>query len=442
MEQSVLLHKEQRLDLAAYRAQGGYEALTRAVREWTPARVIEEVKRSGLRGRGGAGFPTGKKWEMAAAKKGPVKYLCCNAAEGEPGTQKDRLLIRTNPHQLIEGAALAAYAVGATTVYIFLKGRFTEEYHCLVRAVAEAKEALLIGEGTTALLPIGVEPFRGSDAYIAGEETAMLESIEGRPPRPRQKPPFYPIQHGLFGKPTLVNNAETISNIPLIIRDGVERFQQHGTPTSPGTMLFTLSGDVVRPGVYELALGTPLRTLVYEIGGGIRNGRPLKAIFPGGPSHSLVTEKDLDVPLDFDSLKAIGSSLGTAGVIVYNDEVCMVDVALQFASFYADGTCGQCPPCLMGTANIRDLLRIIEEGRGTGKEVSRIRQICDLIRGRGYCDLINSAVRSVESVLRHFSAEFQAHVDAHRCPFKPAAVGVNRSEAVASSSGVVAPKPS
>jgi NADH-quinone oxidoreductase subunit F len=267
-----------------------------------------------------------------------------------------------------------------------------------------------------------VEPFRGPDAYIAGEETAMIEALEGRTPRPRQKPPYYPIQHGLFGKPTLVNNAETLYNVPLIISRGAEWYQQYGTSTSPGTMLFTLSGDVERPGVYELELGTPLRTLLCDCGGGVKDGRPLKAIFPGGPSHALVTEKQLDVPLDFDSLKAIGSSLGTAGVTVYSDRTCMVSVALRYAAFYAEGSCRQCPPCYMGTAHIRDLLQAIEEGRGTGKEIARIKQICNLIRGRGYCDLINSAVRSVESVLHHFTPEFEAHTSQRRCPFKPADV--------------------
>ncbi len=420
MKQGVLLDTTQRLNLDAYRARGGYGALARVVSEGTPARVIDEVKRAGLRGRGGAGFAAGKKWEMAAAKKGPVKYLCVNASEGEPGTEKDRSLIRLNPHQLIEGDAIAAYAVGAMHVYIFLKARFIDEFHSLVRAVAEAKAAKLIGVSPGVLLPVEVEPFRGPDAYIAGEETAMIEAIEGRPPRPRQKPPFYPIQHGLFGKPTLVNNAETLYNVPLIISRGAEWYQQYGTPTSPGTMLFTLSGDVERPGVYELELGTPLRTLVQDCGGGVKDGRPLKAIFPGGPSHALVTEQQLDVGLDFDSLKAIGSSLGTAGVTVYNDRTCMVAVALRFAAFYAEGSCRQCPPCFMGTANIRDLLQAVEEGRGTGKEVARIKQICNLIRGRGYCDLINSAVRSVESVLHHFTPEFEAHVSQGRCPFKSA----------------------
>ncbi len=420
MDHPILLQTETHLDLAAYRARGGYDALARVVREWSPAQVIEEIKRSGLRGRGGAGFSAGKKWEMAAAKKGPVKYLCCNAAEGEPGTEKDRLLIRTNPHQLIEGAAIAAHAVGAAKIYIFLKARFVDEFHALTQAVADAKAAGLIGQQPGALFPIDVEPFRGSDAYIAGEETAMIESIEGRPPRPRQKPPFYPIQHGLFGKPTLVNNTETLCNVPMIISKGAQWYQRRGTAASPGTMLFTLSGDVVRPGVYELELGTPLRTLVYEQGGGIRNGRGLKAIFPGGPSHALVTESALDVPLDYDSLRAIGSSLGTAGVMVYNDQACMVAAALRFAAFYADGSCGQCPPCQMGTANIRDLLRQVEEGRGTGKEVARIKQICNLIRGRGYCDLINSAVRSVESILQHFQPEFEEHVRRQQCPFATA----------------------
>jgi len=261
------------LDLAAYERLGGYEALRKSVGIAAPAQIVEEIKRSGLRGRGGAGFSTGKKWDMALGKQGKVKYVCCNASEGEPGTLKDRFLIKANPHLIIEGVILASYTVGADEAYIFLKAKFEEEYRALAKALEAARDKGywgpdVLGKG----ISLNVQIFRGPDAYIAGEETAMLESIEGRTPRPRQKPPYYPIQYGLYGLPTLVNNAETLANVPKIILRGGEWFSRVGQPTSPGTMLFSLTGAVKRPGVYELPLGTPLRHLINEIGGGIAHG--------------------------------------------------------------------------------------------------------------------------------------------------------------------------
>lgn len=409
------------LDLAAYERAGGYEALRKAVAGLAPADIVEEIKRSNLRGRGGAGFPTGKKWEMALAKRGRVKYVCCNASEGEPGTLKDRHLIRANPHLLIEGVIIAAYTVGADEAYIFLKDKFHEEHRILAGALDAARKKGYWGSSVLgSSFGVTVHLFRGPDAYIAGEETAMLESIEGKTPRPRQKPPYYPIQYGLFGLPTLVNNAETLANVPKIVLRGGAWFAAVGSPTSPGTMLFSLTGSVVRPGVYELPLGTPLRSLIYETGGGIPEGRALKAVFPGGPSQTVLTEKDLDVPLDFDSLKRIGSGLGTAGVMVYDDHTCLIRVAIEFARFYQEGSCRQCPPCELGTQNIADLLAKVENGEAAPKDVDFLVQVFGLVRGRGYCDLVSSAVRSAEGTLKLFRDEYDAHIAGHGCPFPQA----------------------
>ncbi|MEO5656560.1 MAG: NADH-ubiquinone oxidoreductase-F iron-sulfur binding region domain-containing protein [Nitrospiria bacterium] len=406
------------LDLEAYERQGGYEALRKAVAGISPVDLVDAVKRSGLRGRGGAGFSTGKKWEMALGKRGKVKYVCCNASEGEPGTLKDRFLIKANPHLIIEGVILAAYTVGADEAYIFLKNKFAEEYRLLAEAVEAARGRGYWGPQVLgSAFRLNLQVFRGPDAYIAGEETAMLESIEGRAPRPRQKPPYYPIQHGLFGLPTLVNNAETLANIPKIVLRGGEWFAKIGEPSSPGTMLFSLTGAVVRPGVYELPLGTPLRHLIEHVGGGVANGRSLKAVFPGGPSQTVLVPKDLDVPLDFDSLKRIGSGLGTAGVMVYDDQTCMLRVAIEFATFYQNGSCGQCPPCELGTINITKLVMKIEEGQAVQRDLDFLVQVFGLVRGRGYCDLISSAVRSVESTVKLFHDEYETHLREGACPF-------------------------
>lgn len=419
------------LDLAAYTRLGGYEGLKKALCGSTPDEVIEEVQRAGLRGRGGAGFPTGKKWELAARKrsKSNKKYVCCNASEGEPGTYKDRTLVRANPHQLLEGVIIAAYAVGADEAYIFLKGSFQQEHEILSRAVEEAAGAGFWGEnilGTPFNLKLHV--FRGPDLYIAGEETAMLEAIEGRPAQPKQKPPFYPIQWGLFGQPTLVNNAETLCNVPHILRRGSAWFSGIGHPKSPGTMLFTVSGEVKRPGVYELPLGTSLRELVFEWGGGMQGDRRVKAVFPGGPSQTLLLEPDLDVSLDFESLKEKGSGLGTAAVVVLSEAMCMVSVALHFSGFFMRESCGQCPPCRLGTIHMTQVLEKIEQGKGDAKDLTALEQIFTLIRGRGYCDLINSSVRSTQSVLQHFKEEFEAHIRDKRCALKPMAAPVTSIE--------------
>jgi NADH-quinone oxidoreductase subunit F len=404
------------MEYHSYVQKGGYSGLRRAV-QLGPSGVLETVKKSGLRGRGGAGFPTWKKWEMVVQQKESRKYLCCNAAEDEPGTFKDRYLLRANPHQLIEGAIISAYALGADEAYLYINGRFEEELQFMEEALQKSKEEGHWGrpmEGSARTIELKVTRSPGS--YVAGEETALLEVIEGRVAAPRQKPPYYPAVHGLFGKPTAVNNAETISNIPHIIREGAEWFRTIGTATSPGALIFTLTGDVNRPGLYELPLGTSLRELIEVYGDGVKDGRRLKAVFPGGPSNTIIPADQIDVALDFDSLKAIGSGLGTGAVIVMSEDVCMVRSAIEYARFFSRESCGQCPPCKLGTVHLSEILEKIESGQGTEKEVQQVEQVCGMIKGRGYCYLLTGASIAVESIFKHFQHEFDAHVEGAKCP--------------------------
>jgi len=409
------------VDFDSYRKEGGYQALETVLRKNVPLEVIDEISRSGLRGRGGAGFPTGKKWHMVATHRDPVRYFVCNAGEHEPGTYKDRRLLRHNPHQLIEGIAIGAFAVGARASFIFMNGTFTEETDVVKQAIEEAHRAGYLGTdifGTG--FSCNIEVFLGPDTYVAGEETAMLEAMQGREAKPKHKPPFYPTAYGLYGKPTVVNNVETLSNIPHIIRRGSDWYRAFGTKTCPGTMLFSISGDINRPGVYELPLGIPLRELIYDYGGGIKNGRPLKAVYPGGPSQALLTPKDLDVAMDFDSLKAAGSGLGSAGVIVLDDTNCMVEQAMKFCDFFKVESCGQCPPCKMGTRYLYQILEKIEVGHGKPEDLQSLRQLSGFVKGRGDCTVVTGAAVAVECNLRHFLEEFEAHIREHRCTMKVA----------------------
>lgn len=403
-----------------YVAGGGYQALSKALKEMQPSEVIREIKASGLRGRGGGGFPTGEKWEslFKSSKKGEqTRYVICNAAEGEPGTYKDRSLIRSNPHQLIEGVILASYAVGAHEAYIYVNSHEGREGKILETALAEAKEKGFTGNNILGSgFNLEIKSFNAPDSYVAGEETAMLEAIEGKTAKPRMKPPYYPFQQGLFGKPTLVNNAETLSNIPHIIRHGGDWFSLIGSAESPGTMLFTLTGDIRMPGVYEAPLGTSLRSLIYDCGGGMKEGREFKAAFPGGPSVPIVRE--LDIAMDFAALKKAGSALGSGGVIVYAADRCMVKAALETARFFKDGSCGLCPPCVKGTAQLAEILNRIEEGKGKTEDLRSIEEICHFIRGRGYCYLVTGASLSAASILASFKPEFKTHISNKKCPSK------------------------
>ena len=409
-------------DIEAYIRQGGYEAWQRCLRENNPDGVIQILKRASLRGRGGAGFPTGLKWEKVRHHRRQERYFVCNAGEHEPGTFKDRHLIQHNPHQLIEGCLIAAYTVGAKKSYIYLNAEFVEARANLEKAMAQAWARRFVGNDLMGLgIDVDLEIFDGHGSYVAGEETAMLESMQGRPAQPKQKPPFYPTDFGLHGQPTLVNNVETLSNVPHILRNGPEWFVQVGSVHSPGTMLFSLSGAVNRPGVYELPLGTPIRHLIEECGEGIANGGTIKAVFPGGPSFAMIGPDQLDLPMDFDSLKKAGTGLGSAGVIVVDEATCMVQQTLTLSRFFREESCGQCPPCYMGTANLEELLKKVEEGQGTQQDLERMIQLCGYIKGTGFCTLVTGASVLVQHSLRLFRHEFEAHVANHGCPLNPSA---------------------
>jgi len=376
-----------------------------------------------MRGRGGAGFPTGIKWEKVLHHRVPEHYFVCNAGEHEPGTFKDRHLLKTNPHQLLEGALIAAFTVKAKASFVYVNHEYVEELANLRKAAEQARAHGFLGKNVLGTgVDIEIEFIEGQGSYVAGEETAMLESMQGRPAMPRQKPPFYPTDFGLYGKPTLVNNVETLCNIPPLLRNGAAWFKQVGTEKSPGTMLFSLSGAVNRPGVYELPMGTPIRTLIYECGGGISGGRKVKAVFPGGPSFAMLTADQLDTPMDFENLKQAGTGLGSAGVIVVDDQTCMVETALKYTNFFKVESCGQCPPCRMGTINLAAVLQKIEDGEGTEKDLAALLQLCGFVKGRGYCTVVTGAAVIGESTLRLFRREFEEHIGQKRCPFKPVAV--------------------
>ena len=408
-------------EIEPYLRQGGYEAWKQCLTKKDPAAVAAELKRAHLRGRGGAGFPTGLKWEKILNHRVQERYFVCNAGEHEPGTFKDRFLLKHYPHQLLEGCLIAALTVQAKASYIYLNHEFEEERTNFIQAMDQARNQRLLGKDILGTgVDLEIEVFEGHGSYVAGEETAMLESMQGRPAMPKQKPPFYPTEFGLHGKPTLVNNVETLSNIPQILRNGADWFTQVGAEKSPGTMLFSLSGSVNRPGVYELPLGTPLRDLLETCGEGIPHGRGVKAIFPGGPSFAMVGPDQLDLPMDFDSLKKAGTGLGSAGVIVVDDATCMVEHTLKLSRFFEAETCGQCPPCRIGTNQLAMLVAKIEEGEGSQKDLDQMLQICGFVKGTGFCTLVTGASVLVQHSLRLFQQEFEEHITLQRCPYKPA----------------------
>ncbi|HEX3204484.1 MAG TPA: NADH-quinone oxidoreductase subunit NuoF [Nitrospiraceae bacterium] len=410
-------------DIDAYMKVGGYEAWKKCVKELTPEQVVQELKTSGLRGRGGAGFPTGVKWDKVLNHRVKERYFVCNAGEHEPGTFKDRHLLKTIPHQLIEGCLIASRTAQAKASFIYVNHEYEEERENLKKALAQAKERGFVGKNILGTgIDIELQVFEGHGSYVAGEETAMLESMQGRPAMPRQKPPFYPTDYGLYGKPTLVNNVETLCNIPRILHKGAAWFTQVGTEKCPGTMMFSLSGAIKRPGVYEMPMGVTVRELIEQCGGGVAAGRKIKAVFPGGPAFSMVTADQLDLPMDFDSLKKAGTGLGSAGVIVVDDATCMVRQTLKFSNFFKGESCGQCPPCRMGTINLATLMTKIEAGEGTQKDLDSLLQLCGFVKGTGYCTLVTGAAVLVQSSLKLFRHEFEEHIRLQRCPFPPVAV--------------------
>jgi NADH-quinone oxidoreductase subunit F len=398
-----------------YESLGGYEGLRKAFREFTPAQVIDAVKKSGLRGRGGAGFPTGMKWGFVPRNSGNPVYLCVNGDESEPGTFKDRVIIEKDPHQLIEGTIISAYALECHQAFVFLRGEFFYGAKVVEKALAEAYAKGYLGKnilGTGYDLEIILH--RGAGAYICGEETALLESIEGRRGHPRLKPPF-PAVVGLYGCPTVINNVETLANVPHIINNGAEWFAGIGIERNAGTRLFGVSGHVQKPGIYEFPMGIPLRELIYDHCGGIRGGRKLKAVVPGGSSVPVLTADQIDVHLDFDSVAKAGSMLGSAGVIVMDETTCMVKALRRITKFYAEESCGQCTQCREGTEWLYQILTRIEKGSGRPGELETMLDVCSGMKGRTICPLSDAAAMPVESYVRKFYDEFSGHIQQQRC---------------------------
>jgi NADH-quinone oxidoreductase subunit F len=408
----LLLKNTDHPDSAAideYLKVGGYRALEKALK-MTPAEVVEEVQQSSLLGRGGAGFPTGRKWEFAVRAIGSPKYLISNADEGEPGTFKDRVLMEKNPHLMIEGMVIASHALGSEMGYIYLRHEYPTAGARLEKAIKEAYEHGYLGDavrGTS--LRFHLEIFRGAGAYICGEETALIDSIEGRRGQPRSKPPF-PVNSGLWGKPTIVNNVETLCNIPLILELGSSAYAEIGSPASPGPKLYCLSGCVKKPGLYEAPMGTGLRELIYDHAGGMRNGHELKAVIPGGLSTPVLPAEAVDCAMDFASLVEAGSALGSAGVIVMDDTVCMVRVARRAAHFYEVESCGKCVPCREGTGWLEKVLTRIESGDATMDDLALIEDVSAAILGNCFCPLGDSAAEVVSAIVKHSRGEFEAHI--------------------------------
>ena len=396
-----------------YLQHEGYEGLKKAL-ALPPDQVIETVKASGLRGRGGAGFPTGMKWQFVDKKTSP-RYIACNADESEPGTFKDHLLMERNPHQLIEGCAIACYAIGAKTAYIYIRGEFYHVQHVLERAIDEAYARGFLGKNILGTgFDCDVYVHRGAGAYEAGEETALLESLEGKRAQPRNKPPF-PALVGLYGLPTAVNNVETLSNVPLILRNGAESYAALGPEKNGGPKLYCVSGHVRRPGVYEAPMSITIRELIEERAGGVREGRTLKAVIPGGSSVPILLPDQLDIQASFDGVQKAGSLLGSAGMVVLDDTTCMVWLAENLLHFYRHESCGKCTPCREGTDWLHRLLRRVEAGEGQMRDLDLLASVASNIAGKTLCAFGDAAVTPVVTTLKHFRHEYEAHITEGRC---------------------------
>lgn len=399
-----------------YIAVGGYEALGKSVTEMSPEDVLDSVKRSGLRGRGGAGFPTGIKWSAVRTAQDQERYVICNADEGEPGTFKDRLILEGDPHKLLEGMAIAGYAVGARTGIIYIRGEYGLSIARTERAVAEATEYGLLGErifDTDFSFRIEVRP--GAGAYVCGEETALIESLEGKRGWPRIRPP-YPVTHGFWGKPTVVNNVETLANIPDIIRRGAAWYRTLGTPDCPGTKVYTILGHVRYPGLVEVQMGTPLRTLVYELGGGLLPGRALKGVLVGGAAGAFLPPRELDVRLDFDSLAERAAALGSGAVLVMDESACIVDMLASVLRFFRHEACGQCGPCRSGTDVLVRLVSGLQVGAADGRVFEQMIEVVDAMRAASLCPLGQSVALPVRTALAGFRDDFESHLAGVPCP--------------------------
>lgn len=407
---------EGRKDLTEYRSGGGYNGLEKVLKGMTPETLIREINESGLRGRGGAGFPTGKKWAITQECSEQPHYVVLNGGEDEPGSKKDRLLMENLPHLVIEGVILASYAVGASKAYLYVNSQYKTARDSMAQALMEAQEAGYWGEkilGSNFSLEIVF--VAAPPNYVAGEDSAALEVIEDKQPLPRQKPPF-PATVGLFGKPTAVNNVETLANIPPIIANGAKWYRSFGTPESPGTMIFSLNDEVNRPGIYELPFGSSLRSLIEECGGGVKGGKAIKAILPGGPSSAFLPGDKIDLPLDHDSMRAAGSSIGCGVVRIVTEGTCIVEEILRIADFFAAESCGQCPACRMETNTLAAMLKKMQQGQGGQPLLEQFSKVISFNKGKGFCNLINMPGPPIESALRLFRSDFEFHLANGRCP--------------------------
>ena len=399
-----------------YIAMDGYRALGKVLTEMTPEKVIDEMLKSGLRGRGGAGFPTGRKWQLAAMNAADQKYVCCNADEGDPGAFMDRSVLEGDPHAVLEAMAIAGYAIGATQGYIYVRAEYPIAIKRLEIAIGQAHEYGLLGKNifnTGFDFDIGLR--LGAGAFVCGEETALMTSIEGHRGEPHPRPPF-PAVKGLFGKPTILNNVETYANIPQIILNGSEWFASIGTEKSKGTKVFALGGKIEHTGLVEVPMGTTLREIVEEIGGGVPNGKKFKAAQTGGPSGGCIPTSKIDTPIDYDQLIAIGSMMGSGGLIVMDEDNCMVDIAKFFLEFTVDESCGKCTPCRIGTRRLHEILEKITSGNGELADLDRLEELCNYIKENALCGLGQTAPNPVLSTLKYFRDEYVAHVVDKKCP--------------------------
>ena len=410
------LHLDKPWTLENYRSVGGYDVLKKILADQMPQeQIIEELKTSSLRGRGGAGFPTGLKWSFMPRTAPGQKYIVCNSDEGEPGTCKDRDIMRYNPHQLIEGMIIAGYTIGASAGYNYIRGEFWEPYERVEAALEEARTAGLLGKNILGSgFDFELHNHLGAGAYICGEETALLESLEGKKGLPRFKPPF-PAGYGLYGKPTTINNTETLASVPVILQHGGQWFLELGKPNNGGTKLFSVSGHVNNPGNFEVPLGIPFAELL-ELAGGMRDGRKLKAVIPGGSSVPVLpADVIMDTDMDYDSLAKAGSMLGAGSVIVMDETTCMVDALARLSHFYFEESCGQCTPCREGTGWLSRVIHRIEHGQGKQEDMDLLDDVASRIAGRTICALGDAAAMPVQSFLKHFRDEFQYHIDHGKC---------------------------
>ena len=404
------------LEITEYIAKDGYMALGKVLTQMTPQEAIDEMIKSGLRGRGGGGFSTGKKWQFARNSVSDQKYVICNADEGDPGAFMDRAVLEGDPHSVLEAMAICGYAIGANQGYIYVRAEYPVAVERLNIAIKQARDMNLLGNnlfGTDFSFDIDIR--LGAGAFVCGEETALIASIEGYRGMPRLKPPF-PAVKGLWGQPTNVNNVETFANVPVVYLKGADWFKSIGTEKSSGTKVFALGGKIVNTGLVEVPMGTTLREVIYDIGGGIPNKRKFKAVQTGGPSGGCITEKDLDTPIEFESLTALGSMMGSGGMIVMDEDNCMVDVARFYLDFTVDESCGKCTPCREGTKQMKEILDRICEGNGTMKDIDELDQLAHMIKETSLCGLGQTAPNPVLSTLKHFRHEYEAHVKDKTCP--------------------------